>query len=35
MITDKKFIFVIVHPAKEMASADHNREVFVENLDFS
>eukprot|EP00352_Strombidinopsis_acuminata_P002607 CAMPEP_0176399920 /NCGR_PEP_ID=MMETSP0126-20121128/47145_1 /TAXON_ID=141414 ORGANISM="Strombidinopsis acuminatum, Strain SPMC142" /NCGR_SAMPLE_ID=MMETSP0126 /ASSEMBLY_ACC=CAM_ASM_000229 /LENGTH=144 /DNA_ID=CAMNT_0017775789 /DNA_START=107 /DNA_END=541 /DNA_ORIENTATION=- len=35
MIREKKFIFVVVHPAREHASADHNREMFVENLDFS
>ena len=35
MVLPKKFVYVVVHPERELASPTHNQKRFIENLDFS
>ena len=35
MVLPTKFVYVIVHPARELSSPTHNQKLFIENLGFS
>ena len=35
MVLPEKFIFVVVHPPRELSSPNHNQKLFIENLNIS
>ena len=35
MVLPKKFVFVAVHPVRELSSPTHNQKLFIENLNMS
>ena len=35
MVFPEKFVFVVVHPVRELSSPTHNQKLFIENLNIS